>query len=121
MCTPLCCGVAPWHVDWKFKRFWASTGGPDELLLKNRYRTHNAAVHHLVEKNSLLVLDSLSDGWTVLCDFVGKEVPDEPWPHENKDMVMIRKIRSDNTKSMSWRVVVPVSFLVGLYYLNKKN
>ncbi|XP_078490990.1 uncharacterized protein LOC144747094 [Ciona intestinalis] len=34
-------------------------------------------------KNQLLVFD-LKDGWAPLCEFLGKEIPDKPFPFNNK-------------------------------------
>ena len=40
-------------------------------------------VQNVVPKEDLLVWN-LKDGWTPLCNFLGKPIPDEPIPHENK-------------------------------------
>ncbi|HEX8335676.1 MAG TPA: sulfotransferase [Pyrinomonadaceae bacterium] len=33
----------------------------------------------------LLVMDiTAGDGWEVLCPFLGVEIPDRPFPHENR-------------------------------------
>lgn len=39
-------------------------------------------VRGMVPKERLLEW-SVEDGWEPLCEFLGKPVPDEPFPHEN--------------------------------------
>ena len=46
------------------------------------YREHCDMVRGLVPKERLLEW-SVQDGWEPLCQFLGKEVPDEPFPHAN--------------------------------------
>ena len=40
-------------------------------------------VESVVPKEDLLIWN-LKDGWEPLCSFLGKEVPKEPFPHDNK-------------------------------------
>ena len=47
------------------------------------YEAHYASVRATVPKERLLEL-RLSDGWGPLCEFLGKEVPDVPFPHCNE-------------------------------------
>ena len=54
----------------------------DVLLLKKIYREHNALVKALVPKEKLLVFN-VKEGWEPLCDFLGCDVPDCPFPREN--------------------------------------
>merc|ERR1739848_347325 len=49
-------------------------------LLTRAYRTHNADVLKNCPKDKLLVLDSINCGWKVICDFVGRPVPDVDFP-----------------------------------------
>lgn len=59
-------------------------GWPDvykeELLA--RYESNNARVREVVDESRLLVQDH-KDGWTKLCTFLGKDVPNVPYPHSN--------------------------------------
>lgn len=58
-----------------------------ELQLIERYEKHNADVEHYFRGRSkdLLIVDwEEKSGWQELCDFLGKDIPDEPFPHANK-------------------------------------
>lgn len=50
---------------------------------KQEYRKHYALVRSLAPKERLLEF-KLSDGWVPLCEFLGKEIPEEPFPHVNE-------------------------------------
>lgn len=57
---------------------------PREFLFKKRYREHNALVIATVPKERLLVMDiTAGDGWEKLCPFLGVDIPDKPFPHED--------------------------------------
>ena len=47
------------------------------------YERHNQAVRDRVPSERLLVFD-VRDGWAPLCEFLGVEIPDEPFPHLNE-------------------------------------
>jgi hypothetical protein len=56
-----------------------------EFLFKKRYVEHNERVRADIPADRLLVMDiTAGDGWEVLCPFLGVEIPDRPFPHENK-------------------------------------
>jgi hypothetical protein len=46
------------------------------------FEQHNADVQKSVPAERLLVFN-IADGWAPLCDFLGVEVPDEPFPRLN--------------------------------------
>lgn len=52
---------------------------------------HNEAVRHHVPPERLLVFD-VREGWAPLCDFLGVEVPDEPFPRLNEAQTMRRRL-----------------------------
>ena len=57
---------------------------PREFLFKKRYQDHNALVVATVPKERLLVMDiTAGDGWEKLCPFIGADIPDRPFPHED--------------------------------------
>ncbi|MFZ2031281.1 MAG: sulfotransferase family protein [Vitreimonas sp.] len=57
---------------------------PRELLFKKRYNNHNALVMTTTPKERLLVMDiTAGDGWEKLCPFIGMDIPDKPFPHED--------------------------------------
>ena len=47
------------------------------------FEQHNQAVKSFVPADKLLIYE-LGQGWEPLCEFLGCEVPDEPYPHVNK-------------------------------------
>ncbi|CAJ2502250.1 Uu.00g096440.m01.CDS01 [Anthostomella pinea] len=49
---------------------------------KEFIEVHNQWVRDLVPKDRLLEMD-LADGWEPLCQFLGKPIPDEPFPRAN--------------------------------------
>ena len=52
-------------------------------MCMDEYRRHNAAVKAMVPSSQLLVY-RVTEGWEPLCQFLCIEVPDIPFPHENK-------------------------------------
>lgn len=54
-----------------------------EALLRRLYREHNEAVIKTVAPDDLLVWN-VKDGWSPLCAFLDKPVPNGPIPHDNK-------------------------------------
>ncbi|KAF5575371.1 hypothetical protein FPCIR_13168 [Fusarium pseudocircinatum] len=68
----------------KFHQGWTRAPSPNDVIdyLKPAYTRHNKYIRDTVPKEQLL--DSkLADGWEPLCQFLGKEVPDVPFPHVN--------------------------------------
>lgn len=59
---------------------------------KARYLRHNAEVRAAVEPERLLVFD-LEDGWEPLCRFLGKDVPDVPFPVVNERKEHVERVR----------------------------
>jgi hypothetical protein len=54
----------------------------DKAWMLGRYRSHNAEVVRAIPEARLLVYDP-ADGWEPLCRFLGRPVPDEPFPRVN--------------------------------------
>jgi hypothetical protein len=54
---------------------------PDVAL--EAYRRRETEVRAALSSERLLIFD-VSDGWGPLCGFLGVEVPDQPFPHENQ-------------------------------------
>jgi len=54
-----------------------------QSLWEDQYNRHNAAVKAMVPSSNLLVY-KVGDGWDKLCTFLGKDVPESEFPHENK-------------------------------------
>ncbi len=59
-----------------------------EATCKEVYRDHYALVKRLVPKERLLVM-RIEEGWTPLCQFVGKKVPDTAFPNVNEGKMFV--------------------------------
>src|SRR5215210_5987049 len=55
------------------------------------FERHNDAVRRRVPPERLLVFD-VREGWAPLCDFLGVEAPDEPFPRLNEARQMRRRL-----------------------------
>jgi hypothetical protein len=58
-----------------------------EAQLIERYEKHNSEVESYFRDRpkDLLVVDwEQGSGWKDLCEFLGKKIPNEPFPHSNK-------------------------------------
>lgn len=56
------------------------------------YRRHNAMVKRVVPKEKLLMF-KLEDGWGPLCEFLGKPVPDVPFPKVNETKELQKRMK----------------------------
>lgn len=54
---------------------------------RSAYRAHNAAIRAAVPKERLLEYE-LGSGWEPLCNFLGKPIPDVPFPHWNESRML---------------------------------
>jgi hypothetical protein len=54
----------------------------DEELFKKKYLEHNAEVKRVVPPERLYVMKT-GEGWEGICKFLGKEIPDVPYPNLN--------------------------------------
>ncbi|ORY95356.1 P-loop containing nucleoside triphosphate hydrolase protein [Syncephalastrum racemosum] len=55
----------------------------DDEKMKQLYVEHNAWVKENVPAERLLILQTNELNWEALCTFLGKDVPDEPFPRAN--------------------------------------
>jgi hypothetical protein len=86
------------------------------------FREHEERVKRCTPPDNLLVFEA-KDGWEPLCKFLGKEIPDTPYPNMN-DTAAFRKMISDGRRGQVLAVakrvatvVVPVVVLtVGVTY-----
>lgn len=87
---------------------------------------HNLYVKSVVPKEDLLVWN-LKDGWEPLCTFLGKEIPNEPIPHDNKtgDVEFLRNYAyRTNIYAIGIRnlvknlLILLAKFFFGLYLVN---
>jgi Sulfotransferase domain len=73
---------------------WEGTFGgrfEDRGYAMELFERHNEAVRLRVPPERLLVLD-VREGWAPLCDFLGVEAPDEPFPRLNEAHQMQRRL-----------------------------
>ncbi|CAK8681498.1 uncharacterized protein LOC143460952 [Clavelina lepadiformis] len=62
----------------------------NETRLRKSFRQHQTYCMQNAPKDKLLVYD-IKDGWEPLCRFLGKDVPDKPFPHENAGGVIMNR------------------------------
>jgi hypothetical protein len=74
------------------------------------FERHNAEVRQRVPGDRLLVYD-VKTGWEPLCEFLGVEEPDEPFPRTNDTAEMRRRLRG--VKAISIAGPVTLTLLVG--------
>jgi Sulfotransferase domain len=65
----------------------------DREHVLRRFEEHNEQVRQGVAPDRLLVFQ-VSEGWGPLCDFLGVEAPDEPFPHLNEGANFQQMIRA---------------------------
>ena len=55
----------------------------DKEYAFKKFDEHYDEVRSTVPKDQLLEFDATKDGWEPLCEFLGEDVPEEPFPHLN--------------------------------------
>lgn len=82
---------------------WTCARNRDEILstehLRGVYDRHNTMVKELVPPERLL-LYRLGSGWEPLCEFLGDEVPEEPFPHGNESAAVVRTIWNKQVRTV---------------------
>ena len=53
------------------------------------YKEHNAWIKSLVKPENLLVYN-VKDGWEPLCSFLGRKIPDKPFPRVNDEEAYVQ-------------------------------
>jgi hypothetical protein len=89
--------------EWIYGPGHGSPLGNEELYLE-RYRRHNREVieHFADRPDDLLVMDiTRGDGWELLCPFLGREIPDAPFPHANS---ATRRSDAGPLRRARWRI-----------------
>jgi hypothetical protein len=71
------------HLIDLFERFTGTTEWDDAGILIAAYERHNAEVRAAVPSARLLEWNA-REGWTPLCQALGKPLPDQPFPWVNK-------------------------------------
>ncbi|KAK3195994.1 hypothetical protein K4F52_000861 [Lecanicillium sp. MT-2017a] len=75
---------------------WTRCERPEDLMkcARGAYERHYREIRAAVPPGQLLDL-RLADGWEPLCRFLGKEVPEEPFPHVNDAAAYKENYRSE--------------------------
>jgi hypothetical protein len=103
----------PGNIDLADEIIWQGTFDgrfEDENYAIEVFERHNAEVQQRVPENRLLVYD-VKSGWGPLCEFLGVEEPDEPFPRTNDTAQMRRRLRG--VKAISIAVTATLTFLAG--------
>ena len=83
------------------------------------FHRHNEEVRRRVPPERLLVYD-VKEGWAPLCDFLGVEVPDEPFPHLNDTREMRRRLLGLVAASAAVPILAGAVVIVALAYLLRR-
>lgn len=70
----------------------------DEALMKQKFLDHNAWVKANVPADRLLVMQTSELNWEDLCRFLGKDVPNEPFPRANTTAAINAKVAAFHEK-----------------------
>ena len=82
----------------------------DEAYAIEVFERHNERVRQRVPTERLLVYE-VKDGWGPLCEFLGVDVPDEPYPRTNDTAEMRRRLQG--VKAISIAVPAALTLLIG--------
>ena len=83
----------------------------DRDYAKSVFERHNAEVQRKVPPEKLLVYE-IKDGWGPLCDFLGVEAPDKPFPRLNDTAEMRGRVRV--VRAISFAVPAVLALLTGV-------
>lgn len=106
---------------------WAGISNLEDARLKSKekYREHYELIRRATPQDRLLKF-KLSDGWGPLCDFLGKEIPEEPFPHINEKAWLDEKVQlalARGMKRLAWKVficAVPLAIAGISFYVYRK-
>jgi hypothetical protein len=89
------------------------------------YKEHYAKIRRLVPPERLLNYE-LGSGWAPLCEFLGKEIPKENFPHLNETEVLRARIAEFEREMLisSWKKSRPFLFAgavaYGAYFVGRR-
>ncbi|KAJ5355523.1 uncharacterized protein N7496_012735 [Penicillium cataractarum] len=98
-------------VSLKFQLGWTQSKHPKDISKNARaaYERHYKEIRATVPQEQLLEFQ-LKDGWEPLCRFLGKDIPDVPFPRVNEAEAYakhIKKTRNDALKRLAKKVFLP--------------
>ena len=76
--------------------------GPSGYAI-SAFDRHNAEVEAVDVPADRLLVYEVKEGWGPLCEFLGVEVPDEPFPHLN-DTADFKKMVRQSYREVRWQV-----------------
>ena len=90
-----------YNYVYRDRRGFCRTDNKKELhdIAKILYREHYEHVKRVCPKDRLLNF-RLEDGWEPLCEFLGKEKPDVPFPRLNEGAALAEKFKEFEKRSM---------------------
>jgi hypothetical protein len=112
----------PGNIDLADEIIWQGTFDgrfEDENHAIEVFERHNAEVQQRVPENRLLVYD-VKSGWGPLCEFLGVEEPDEPFPRTNDTAQMRRRLRGVKAISIAVTVTLMLSLAAALVLLLRR-
>ena len=84
------------------------------------FNRHNEEVRRRVPQEKLLVYE-VKEGWGTLCEFLGVEEPDEPFPRLNDAAEMRRRIRTVRALSLAVPAVLGLLVATALVLLGRRT
>lgn len=92
---------------------WTKNDRYNRAALRQGFLDHYDHVRSIVPKENLLEFQP-QEGWEPLCEFLGKEIPEEPFPHINDSDSLVKFMRHiwwllalRVVGRLVWRAVVP--------------
>lgn len=89
----------------------------DYRILRSAYQRHYDAVRRMVPPERLLEINLQDLDWKPLCEFLGKDVPDVPFPRSNESRVfssLWRMAHLANLKAALLKLLIPALGVGGL-------
>jgi len=101
-----------------FPKFWL--GKPvapitDKQAFIEAYEAWNEHVKRTVPANKLLIHQA-SEGWEPICKFLGKPVPDEPYPHVNDTAAMKAEFFKIRMAGRVMHIILLAVIAAGVYW-----
>ena len=112
----------PGNIDLADEIIWQGTFDgrfEDENHAIEVFECHNAEVQQRVPENRLLVYD-VKSGWGPLCEFLGVEEPDEPFPRTNDTAQMRRRLQGVKAISIAVTATLMLSLAAALMLLLRR-
>jgi hypothetical protein len=91
----------------------------DEAYAIEVFERHNEEVRRRVPQERLLTYE-VSEGWGPLCEFLGVDEPEEPFPRLNDTAEMRRRLRTVRAISVAASVVLGVLAVLALVLLARR-